>query len=60
MADNNYFICQVISPLTGQLNIAKLMTIDQLKDWIIIPTKDLVNEISNDYYNNGWRYGVDF
>ena len=60
MADNNYFICQVISPLTGQLNIAKLMTIDQLKDWIIIPTKDLVNEISNDYINNGWRYGVDF
>ncbi len=59
-ADNRYFICQVISPLSGDLNIAKLMTLDQLKDWIIIPNQELANEILADYFKNGWRYGVPF
>ena len=59
-ADNTYFICQVISPLTGELNIAKLMTLEQLKNWIIIPKQDLANEILDDYFKNGWRYGVTF
>ncbi len=59
-ADNTYFICQVISPLTGEPNIAKLMTLDQLKNWVIIPKQDLANEILADYYKNGWRYGVPF
>ncbi len=59
-ADNAYFICQVISPLTGEPNIAKLLKLEQLKDWIIIPKQDLANEILADYYKNGWRYVVPF
>ena len=59
-ADNTYFICQVISPLTGEPNIAKLMTLEQLKNWIIITKRDLANEVLDDYFKNGWRYGVNF
>ena len=59
-ADNTYFICQVISPLTGEPNIAKLMTLDQLKNWVIIPNLELANEILADYYKNGWGYGLTF
>jgi hypothetical protein len=59
-ADNTYFICQIISPLTGEPNIAKLMTLEQLKNWVIIPKQDLANEIFADYFKNGWRYGVPF
>ena len=57
-ADNTYFICQVISPLTGEPNIAKLMTLEQLKNWIIIPKQELANKILADYFKNGWRYGI--
>ena len=59
-ADNTYFICQVISPLTGEPNIAKLMTLEQLKNWVIITKRDLANEVLDDYFKNGWRYGVTF
>jgi len=59
-ADNTYFICQVISPATGEPTIARLMTLGQLKDWVIIPKLDLLIEILTDYYKNGWRYGVSF
>ena len=59
-ADNTYFICQVISPLTGEPNIAKLMTLEQLKNWIIIPKQDLANKILADYFKNGWCYDVLF
>ena len=60
-ADNTYFICQVISSLTGKPNIAKLLTLDQLKKWIIVPELILANEILDDYYKEGyWRYSVKF
>ena len=59
-ADNKYFICQAISPLDGFKNVAKLMTLNQLVDWVIIPTKDLANEIYDDYMKKGWRYNLPF
>lgn len=59
-ADNTYFICQVISPLTGEPNVAKLMTLEELKNWAIIPNQDLANEILSDYFKNGWRYEIPF
>jgi hypothetical protein len=59
-ADNRYFICQVISPFDGTGNVCKLMTLEQLKDWYIIPTKEVFAEILNDYLKNGWRYSITF
>lgn len=56
-ADDNYFICQYSSAIDGSLNIARLMSIEELKTWIIVPTADIVNELYTDYYKNGWRYG---
>ena len=56
-ADNAFFICQVISPLTGVPNVAKLLTLVELRDWTIIPTKELADEIIEDYARNGrFRY----
>jgi hypothetical protein len=58
-ANNTYFICQVISAMTGEPNIAKLMTAQELVEWVIIPTQDLANSIYNDYCDSGrWRYGL--
>ena len=59
-ADNKYFICQVVSPLDGQPNVAKLMTLDELKDWVIIPGLDLANDIYSDDLKIGWRYSIPF
>lgn len=59
-ADNSHFICQFISPFTGEPNVAKLLTIDELKDWVIIPSQELADEIFRDYCQNGWRYGVNY
>lgn len=60
-ADNTHFIAQIISPLTGEPNIAKLMTIEQLKEWIILPNAEIANEMLEDYHRQGrWRYGVHF
>ena len=57
-ADNQYFICQFISPLTGEPNVSKLITLDQLKDWYVIHTYELFSQITKDSYKYGWRYGV--
>jgi hypothetical protein len=59
-ADNTYFICQIISPFDGKGNIAKLLTLEELSKWVIIPNQDLANEIMKDYESNGWRYGIHF
>ena len=59
-ADNRYFICQAVSPLTGEPNVAKLMTIDQLKDWVILPNAVDAQNVLDDYHKNGWRYSVSF
>ena len=53
-AYNTFFICQAFSAITGEANVAKLLTLEQLKDWVIIPTKDLANEIIKEYAKNGW------
>ena len=58
-ADNKYFICQFVSVL-GDPNIAKLMTLDELKDWVIIPNVEIANETIEEYVKNGWgRYKID-
>lgn len=56
-ADENHFICQIISPINGCGNISVLLTIDELKKWVFIDNKDLAQDILNDYYNTHlWRY----
>lgn len=56
-ADNKYFICQVISPWDGYPNVAKLMTIDQLVEFVIIPTQELAIDLFKDYCDAGrWRW----
>lgn len=48
-ADNKYFICQIISPFNGVGNVAKLMTLDELKEWLIIPNENVESFVYNDY-----------
>lgn len=55
-ADDTHYICQFISPLTGEYNIANILSVEELKYWQIIPTLELANEVLQDYYKNGWRY----
>lgn len=46
--------------LTGEPNVAKLMTLDEISGWIIIPTQKIANDLIYDYEKNGWRYGIPF
>jgi len=56
-ASNEYFIVQRISPLTGEPNIATLMTLQQLAEFKIAPNKNIANEILEDYSRHHiWRY----
>jgi len=58
-ADNKYFICQVVSPLTGEPNVAKLMTLDELREWVIIPTQSVADYILDNYYkDHKWNFNV--
>ena len=58
-ADNKYFICQFISPLTGAANTSTLMTLEELKDWHIMLDKKLADDLYEIYNNSGnvWRFG---
>ena len=51
-ADNEHFICQYISPLDGVPNIARLLTIAELKHWVIIPTMQIAEEVLEDYHKD--------
>ena len=57
MADDEYYICQSIGALDGQPNVARLLTINDLSEWFIIPSREIYQEILSDYHRNGWRYG---
>ena len=60
MEGDSHFICQLVDPLTFAPNVAKLMTIDQLKDWVILPNAVDAQNALDYYYENGWRYSVSF
>lgn len=60
-ADNNHFICQAISPLTSQPNMAKLKTIEQMKEWIILPDAYIANYMYDIYTKvKEWNFETDF
>ena len=60
MEGDRHFICQLVDPLTLEPNVSKLMTIDQLKDWVILPNAFDAQNALDDYHENGWRYSVSF
>ena len=56
-ADNKYFIVQAISPWTGCPNVAKLMSLEELREWAIIPTKEIADLVLDDYCKHDeWRF----
>jgi len=55
-ANNEYFIVQAVNAMTGEPNVAKLWTIKELSELYIIPTREIADEIMEDYRKNGWRY----
>ena len=55
-ANNEYFIVQAISAMTGEPNVAKLWTIKELLELYIIPTREIADEVMADCIKNGWRY----
>lgn len=56
-ADEKYYIVQVLGALTGQPNIAKLVTVEQMKEenWDFFPTKEIAQEVLGDYMDKGIR-----
>jgi hypothetical protein len=51
-ADEKYFIVQAINALTGEPNVAKLMTIEQMIDWTFLPNLEVAQFVFDDYYDN--------
>lgn len=47
-ADEKHYIVQAINALTGEPNVAKLKTIEDMKDWTFVPTVELVKELRAD------------
>ncbi len=56
-ADEKHYIVQVLSALTGFPNIAKLVTVEQMKDqnWDFFPTKEIAEEVLREYYEKNVR-----
>lgn len=48
-ADEKYFIVQAVAPLTGEPNVAKLITIEQMIDWTFLPDLETANWVIGDY-----------
>lgn len=48
-ANENLYIVQAINALTGEPNVAKLVSIDQMKDWDFLPTMDIATMYFSDY-----------
>lgn len=48
-ATDDTFIVQVVSPLTGQPNVARLVNIKDMKDWLILPTREIADEVLEDW-----------
>jgi len=56
-ANNNYFICQFLSAIDGEPNVAKLMTVEDLLEYYILPTIEIANMCLADYYKHDkWRW----
>ena len=50
-ADEKYFIVQAINSLTGEPNVAKLMTIEQMIDWTFLPSLEIAHMVMDDYFD---------
>lgn len=48
-ADENYYIVQAINALTGEPNVCKIFHIDEMKEWVFYPNRELVDEVFNEY-----------
>ena len=48
-ADESHFLVQAISAIDGTPNICKLKTIEEMKDWIFYPTKELADFCYEDW-----------
>lgn len=51
-ADDEIYIVQVVSPLDGSTNIAKLINISKMMEWIFLPSREIADDVINDYRNN--------
>lgn len=49
------FIVQAIGGLTGAPNVARLVHIDQMKDWLILPTKEIAEQVLSDWSKQGYK-----
>lgn len=50
-ADEKYYIVQAIDTFTGNPNVAKLMTIEQMIEWTFLPTSEITEYVLKDYYD---------
>ena len=53
------YVCQAIDGL-GNPNVARLLSLQELSNWYIILTKELAEEMLEDYRRNGWRYSTSY
>ena len=57
--EKGFYLLQVIDGF-GEPGVARLVPFHELRSWYIIPTKELAEEIAQDYIVNGWRYSTAF
>lgn len=58
-ADDNYYIVQFLNVLTGEPNVARIVNISQMVDWQILPSKEVADEVYNDYVKHKTnRYSI--
>jgi hypothetical protein len=49
-ADESHYIVQALGAITGDPNICKVFHVSEMKDWVFAPTKEIAEEILDDYY----------
>lgn len=57
--ENNYLV-QMISPLTGERNIAKIVSIGDMLNWTFVPDEQLADHIIKQTQEKGWKYSTPF
>ena len=50
-ASEKYFIVQAINSLNGEPNVAKLVTIEEMTNWTLLPSLEIAQMFFDSYYD---------
>lgn len=57
-AEDEIYIVQAVGALDGVPNIAKLIHVSKMMDWIFLPSREIADDVINDYRKNGNTFNV--